>query len=453
MDEPVRPDPAARSGEPAPSSADTPSDSPGDPEPGEDLDLLPSPSDEPGRSAAIVPPTPEPSPSPAGRLSRRVTAPSPRVALTIAGAAVLAAVFYLGRSAVGPFVVGLVLAYLLDPPVERMARVGVPRWLSVLLVYAVVVLVASQALIVILRPLGDELARFISEFPSFVAQATAAYTQLDLPQAIRHTIDGWLATLEEGVGGLKPTDLLPVVGGIAGIVGSIVGYIIIPVWVFYLIKDRPALSAAAERSMPADWRPDFRAISGLVLRVFGQWLRGQVFLGITVGAATFVGLILLSVTVDPVFGRFAILLSVVAGVLELLPIIGPIIAAIPAVLLALTAGLDAAFAAVVLYTVIQQLENNLLVPKIQGDAVELHPSAVMVALVMGGAIAGLLGAILALPITAAARDVFRYLFHRLDEPPSTPSEAISILRSRPLVVTDADDPGGATGAAGARAGA
>ena len=72
---------------------------------------------------------------------------------------------------------------------------------------------------------------------------------------------------------------------------------------------------------------------------------------------------------------------------ELLPIIGPIIAAIPAVLLALTAGLDAAIAAVIMYTVIQQLENNLLVPKIQGDAVELHPSAVMFALVIGGAIA------------------------------------------------------------------
>jgi predicted PurR-regulated permease PerM len=146
------------------------------------------------------------------------------------------------------------------------------------------------------------------------------------------------------------------------------------------------------------------------------------------------------VTVDPVFGRFAILLSIIAGVLELLPIIGPIIAAIPAVLLALTGGIDAAIAAVVLYTVIQQVENNLLVPKIQGDAVELHPSAVMLALVVGGAIAGLLGAILALPVAAAARDVFRYLFHRLDEPPATPDEAVAIIRRHPIVVqTDAPD--------------
>jgi predicted PurR-regulated permease PerM len=365
----------------------------------------------------------------------------------IAGAILLFAILYLGRSALGPFVVGLVLAYLLDLPVERMARIGLPRWVSVLIVYAVAVVILIQALIIVLRPLGIELATFIREFPSFTAQVADMYAHLDLPPALREAVDRWLVDLGQGVGGLNPTVLVPVVTGIAGIISSIVGYIIIPVWVFYLIKDRPALAAAAERSLPAAWRPDVRAISWLGIRVFGQWLRGQLFLGLTVGVATFAGLILLSVTVDPVFGRFAVLLSIVAGVLELLPIIGPIISAIPAVLLALTGGIDAAVAAVVLYTVIQQLENNLLVPKIQGDAVELHPSAVMLALVVGGAIAGLLGAILALPITAAGRDVFRYLFHRLDEPPSTPDEAIAIIRSRPLIVsTDSSDVAGAEAA-------
>jgi len=136
-------------------------------------------------------------------------------------------------------------------------------------------------------------------------------------------------------------------------------------------------------------------------------------LGITVGVFTFAGLMLLSQFVDPVFGRYAVLLSVTAGILELLPIIGPIIAAVPAVLLAATAGLEPVIAALVLYTLVQQVENNVLVPKIQGDAVQLHPAAVMFAIVIGGSIGGLLGAILALPITAATRDVVRYLFRRL----------------------------------------
>jgi predicted PurR-regulated permease PerM len=412
MDEPVRPDPAPSPVEPAQPDAE-------------------GSSAPPPQAAAFV-----------SQPSRRVSPPSPRVALVIAGAVVLAVVLYLGSAALGPFVVGLVLAYLLDMPVERMSRIGFPRWLAVLIVYAITVFVVVEAAVLTIRPLADEMSTFIREFPSFMTRVTDAYAHLDLAPTLRNAIDKWLNELGAGIAGLDPTALLPVVSGIAGIVASIVGYILIPVWVFYLIKDRPALTAAAARSMPLAWWRDVRAISDLVLRVFGQWLRGQLFLGLTVGVATFAGLILLSTTVDPIFGRFAVLLSVIAGVLELLPIIGPIIAAIPAVLLALTAGLDVAVAAVIMYTVIQQLENNLLVPKIQGDAVELHPSAVMFALVIGGAIAGLLGAILALPITAAARDVFRYLFHRLDEPPSSPDEAVAYIRAHPrsVVTPDAEAP-------------
>jgi len=89
---------------------------------------------------------------------------------------------------------------------------------------------------------------------------------------------------------------------------------------------------------------------------------------------------LLSRIVDPVFGRYAVLLSVIAGILELVPVIGPIISAIPAVLIAATAGLEPVIGALVLYTLVQQLENNLLVPKIQGDAVQLHPAAVIAAI-------------------------------------------------------------------------
>jgi predicted PurR-regulated permease PerM len=359
---------------------------------------------------------------------------SPRVALVVAAGVAVGIVLYAGRSALGPFIVGLVLAYLLDIPVERMSRLGLPRWISVLVVYAVAAVAIYQGLRLMLRPLADEISTFISEFPRFMTQISDQYAHLDLPPALRHFVDTFLADLGQGVGGIDPSTLLPVASVFAGVLGTIVAYIIVPVWAFYLIKDRPALAAAAERSLPAEWRPDARAVAGLALRVFGQWLRGQVILGLAVGIATFAGLILLSVTVDPVFGRFAIFLAVVAGVFELLPIIGPILSAIPAVLLALTAGVEPALAALALYVVIQQVENNLFVPKIQGDAVELHPTIVMVALVLGGSIGGLLGAILALPIAAASRDVFRYAFHRVDQPPSLPAEALAIIQAHPTII-------------------
>jgi predicted PurR-regulated permease PerM len=218
------------------------------------------------------------------------------------------------------------------------------------------------------------------------------------------------------------------------------GYLLLPVWVFYLLKDRVSLVASFERALPDAWRFDTLVVLRTVERTFSQWVRAQIILGFTVGVLTFIGLLVLSRFVDPVFGRYAVLLSVVAGVLELLPIIGPIIAAVPAVLLAATAGVEPVIAALILYTLVQQVENNLLVPKIQGDAVELHPAVVMFAIVIGGSIAGLLGAILALPVAAALRDVVRYLFRRLgpEDPASLQALVDQVGMHRPVAVGTTD---------------
>jgi predicted PurR-regulated permease PerM len=345
----------------------------------------------------------------------RLRPPTARVALVICAAVLVGFLLYQGREALSPFVVGLLLVYLLGPPAEWLSRRGVPRWIAILLVYAAVVFVVAQSLSFMLRPLVAQVRTFTDDLPGLLTNLDQFYHALDLPPQIRQSVDDWLAGLAEG-GGIDLGVLLPVVNITAGFVSSIFGYLIIPVWGFYLLKDRRQLTDAANRALPAEWRADVWAIARIVQRVFSQWIRAQVVLGVTVGVATFLGLMFLSLTVDPIFGRFALLLAVIAGVFELLPIIGPILAAIPAVLLALTAGPQAVIAALVLYLLVQQLENNLLVPKIQGDAVELHPSAVMFSLVVGGAIAGLLGAILAVPITAAGRNVFRYLFRRLSPP-------------------------------------
>jgi predicted PurR-regulated permease PerM len=347
---------------------------------------------------------------------RRLRQPTPRVGLLIAAAVVVGVILYVGREALSPFVVGLMLVYLLDPAVERLSRLRVPRWLSILVVYVIVVFVVWQAVAFTIRPLVEQVRTFVDDLPEFVSRLENLYRDLDLPPQLREAIDHALAQVEQG-GGIDPGVLLPVVNLTAGVVSALFGYVIIPVWVFYLLKDRPQLTAAFDRSLPSEWRSDVWNVIRIVERVFEQWVRGQLILGLSVGVATFAGLMLLGAAVDPIFSRFALLLALVAGVLELLPIIGPIIAAIPAILLAATAGPQQAIAALVLYTVVQQLENNILVPKIQGDAVELHPSAVMFALVIGGAIYGLLGAILALPITAAGRDVYRYLFRRLSNGP------------------------------------
>lgn len=355
--------------------------------------------------------------------------------LLLVALATLAVVLYLGRDALGPFVLGLFLVYLLDPLVTWMnVRVRLPRSLGILLIYAAVVLIIIAVIRITIPPLVDQVGRLIHGIPAFV-QSTIGWLEqlisdLDLlPTALRRELITGLEDLSTSItsgGGRVTIDVNAVLawlnpGQVAGpfarVISAIFAYLVIPIFVFYLLKDRPALTTTFAGALPSGWRPDVAAVASIADRVFGRWLRGQLLLGITVGLATFVGLEVLGAAVNPIFRDFAIFLAITAGLFELLPIIGPIISAIPAVIIGATVGVEGAVAAFLLYLGVQQVENNLLVPKIQGDATDLHPGIVVAAIVIGGAIGGFLGAILALPVTATARDVVRYLMRRLDPIP------------------------------------
>ncbi len=393
---------------------------------------------------------------------------SPRVMVLLGAAIVVGLLLWMARDSVRPFIVGLLLVYLLDIPVRWLARRGLRRTVAIILVYIAALVIFVEFMALTLTPLVNEILRFIEEFPKLaeslnarLQDLTELYSRLEIPVAIRDWIDGVIAGIGQGGGevgtGIDLSFLLPLVTGAGSLIGAIFGYVILPVWVFYLLKDRVSLAASFDRALPAAWRFDTLVVLRSVERVLSQWVRAQFVLGFAVGAFTFIGLLLLSRFVDPIFGRYALLLSVTAGILELLPIIGPIIAAVPAVLIAATAGPEAAIAALILYTLVQQIENNFLVPKIQGDATELHPAAVMFAIIIGGALGGLVGAILALPVAAAGRDVVRYLFRRVgpDEDPAGLATIVRRVGMAPHVETvepvaaDAGTPAGGLGTADA----
>jgi predicted PurR-regulated permease PerM len=375
--------------------------------------------------ASSLPPPPFVNPL-AGPTDSRFVPLSPRVAVLLVAGLVAGLVLWMARDSIRPFILGLLFVYLLDPAVRWLVRRGLRRTLAILVVYVVGIVLVIEVLAWTLTPLLNEFLRFIADFPKLaenldlqLQKLSEFYARLQIPVAIREWIDGVIAGIGQGGGGGADLSfLLPLVTGAGSLLAALFAYFILPVWVAYILKDKTSLIASFDRALPELWRFDTWAVIRTVERDFGQWVRGQILLGFAVGIATFVGLIVLSQVVDPIFGRYAVLLSVIAGLFELVPIIGPIVSAVPAVLLAATVGPVAVVAALLLYFMIQQVENNLLVPKIQGNAVQLHPAVVVFAIIVGGSLAGLLGAILALPVTAAFRDVVRYLFRRLspDEP-------------------------------------
>ncbi len=372
---------------------------------------------------------------PRARRGQRLAAPTPRVALTIAAGALLVVVGLLASGAIKPFLLGVLLVYLLGPLVDRLTALHVPRGLAVLIVFVIVVWAIVTLGAIALAPLIAQVQLFVSDLPQISTDIRNGlvdfYRSLNLASDVRDAIDNALQNAGSGLGALDVGGIVtPLVTSIVSLLSTVTAYAILPAWLFFLLKDRVRLAGSLEAALPATWRGDVFALFAIANRVFGNWVRGQLILGATVGILSYGGLLVLSAYVDPVFGRYAVLLALVAGLLELVPFIGPIIAAIPAVLIGLTVGPAGLVAALILYAAIQLLENNLLVPKIQGDAVELHPSAVMLALVVGASIGGILGAIVSLPIAAASRDIFRYAFHRVGDPPASVDESLSRISPR-----------------------
>ena len=338
--------------------------------------------------------------------------------LILVGVAALGLCWLLSTSwdALGPFIFALVLAYLMMPLVDRLARFT-PRALAILTVYlvfiAVVVGISAwlvPALIGQVRQLIDHLPTYFAQAQSWSASVIDWYNSLSLPDNVRQSIENAIKNGASSIGGALQGAVAGTILFVSRTMGIFVGFVIIPFWLFYVLKDKDRGMNAFNNMLPRHWRGDAWRIVRIINGVLSSYIRGQLLLALAVGLATTIGMLLIG-------APYAIILGLISGLTEIIPIVGPIIGAIPGVLLALFSGGDwfLLLKVVLVYVVVQQLENNLLVPKIQGDSVKLHPAIIMVALVIGSQVAGFVGLVAAVPVTAIARDIYLYLYRRFAE--------------------------------------
>jgi predicted PurR-regulated permease PerM len=354
-----------------------------------------------------------------------------RLALFVTASGLLIAwLLWSAHGALPAFVIGLALAFVLDPLVTTLERRGIPRWGGVLLSFAAVAGLIWALAVFAVAPLAAQTRDFIARLPELGAAVGALqhdldawYRSLPLSPDMRAALDTAIERAEAAFGTAIRDFLGPAVGTLVRTVGFLIGLVVIPVWLFFVLRDRDRLPRAVATAVPAGWRPDSQNVLAILARVGGRWVRGQLLLGVAIFLATVIGLTALTAVGFREFGSLTLVLALIAGVLEWFPIIGPIVAAVPAILVGISISPAAAIAAAALYLAIQQLENNLLVPKILGDAVQLHPAVLIVALVVGGALFGIGGAILAAPVVAAGRDLYRYIFERLSG--QTPAQALA----------------------------
>jgi predicted PurR-regulated permease PerM len=220
--------------------------------------------------------------------------------------------------------------------------------------------------------------------------------------------------------------------------GFLVGFLVIPFWLSYVLVDHHKGKQALDRMLAPWLRADFWAVLRIADRVFSSYIRGQLVLGAFIGVAVYLGFLILQLLGVPGI-RFPFVLALLAGALEFVPFFGPILSAIPAVLIGLVHSWQTALLIGLMYFIVQQLESNVLAPRITGHALEIHP-AILTVVMIALAPLGLIWLLLAAPLAALARDEFLYVYGRFGDPPRPagllPGEALPApTKSPPATAT------------------
>jgi len=346
--------------------------------------------------------------------------------------AALGAVLWLTVTAWGSltwFVIGLVIYELLLPLVNHLAR-AMPRWLAatigVLLVLGLVVV--SVAFLV--PPLITELQQLYASLPTG-AQLQQTYAtvyswyQAVVPADVRSVVDSGASQLHaqasanlQGLLADTSTRLAGVVQRLVSLVVFLLGFIIVLVWLYQLWSARLGGQRLLRDALPLPLRLDVLNLFRLFHRIFVSYLRSQVVLSLITSVMIYAALGALNLLGYQI--RSALLLALVAGLARLIPYIGGIIATVPAVLLALLAPahpLQHALVVFAVYQVVYTIEGYIIDPQITGSAVSIPPAVLTPLVIMFGAVFGVVGAVLAAPIAALARDWFLYLHRRLNGAP------------------------------------
>jgi predicted PurR-regulated permease PerM len=326
-----------------------------------------------------------------------------------------AIVLVLSASALIVFAIGTALSFFLVPLVNWLHARGMPRVAAAILVVAVLVVVTVVLLLVAAFIVVEQGVAFVEGFPEFMAEIEAGLKSLDLPDWVVSTLTTIGSALDAAVSALDPATLvIGFIQGLLGMLGLLFSFLLLPFFLFYLLKDQPRMSASFYRNVPLPWKADVDRILTIMSGNFAQYFKAELLVGGIMFVIVSVGMFVIGSFVPnaEILVTFALLLGLIAFVMELLPQIGPILSYIPALILALTAGPEAVIAVSIFYFIVFNIEGSVLVPTFEGKMISFSGATVLVLITMGFAIAGMLGAIVALPVAAIARDLFNLFFRR-----------------------------------------
>jgi len=280
----------------------------------------------------------------------------------------------------------LVIVIALEPLVHKLSLQGIPRWLSVLVLYLGLISILSIVVYFLIPPIAKQLKELTYNFPYYqdkISQIDLGSTTITLSKILDD-----LASRLSGATGNIITSVFSIFGGV-------VSAVTVMVLTYYFLTDKQGIRKMVANFLPSRERERFLETIDKVSIKLSDWIQGQLVLMLFIGAIDWLALVIIGVP-------YALVLGVLSGLLEIIPVIGPIVSAVIAVFIALIASVPVwkIIAVIIVYILVQQLENHILVPKIMQKAVGLSPVIVIIAILIGSKLLGIGGALLAIPVAA-----------------------------------------------------
>lgn len=325
----------------------------------------------------------------------------------VAVALVVVSVLYL-RQIAAALLFAVVIASSIEPGVQWFRRYRIPRVFAVLIIYFTAFGVIAGVVYLVLPAVIDEFNAFLDSFPSYqriLLQELRSFQGLPFYSLFS-------GNAEEAI--LNPPLDIRLIGGnvvgfLASVFGGIFSGVILIVVSFYLANQERGVERFLRLVTPLKNEEYIISLWARSQKKIGQWLRGQLLLGLVIGILIYIALTVLGM-------RYALILALLAAVFEVIPVIGPILAAVPAVFFAFLISPLQALIVGVVYFIIQQLENHLLVPLVSQRIVGVNPLVVVLALLIGAKLGGILGMFLAVPLSSVLVELFSDIDRRRREP-------------------------------------
>lgn len=302
-----------------------------------------------------------------------------------------------------PFLLSILIAYLLYPIVQKIHSLNIPKGLAILLIYVLffggIIFAINRVYPLFIRQLtelSDQLPELITTYKEWIYQLYESTAFL--PEVVHDKMDNLFSKIETDIEKLVSKFVI----SITKIFDIIIVITVIPVLIFYFLKDTKQMKVWLKKWIPSTYHHRAHVILYSIDKSLGNYIRGQMLVCLFVSITTFICFYFLGL-------KYALVLAIIMGITNFIPYFGPIIGALPALAIALTISTNLVIFVVLTVFIIQLIESNLLSPYIVGRSIHIHPVAIIFALLVGSELGGVIGLLVAVPLLTVSNEIVKQI--------------------------------------------